>query len=103
MGCNSRSNRKAVVLEVLDEVCLVAVAEEYQAVEEASRKKSQAGNQRSSEGLHEPRPGTVPQCSSVLSPQDCREFRSVQSLLLRQPIHARIMLFGNPSLLKLLK
>jgi len=42
------------------QVCSVAVAEEYQAAEEASRKKSQADNRQSSERLSAPWPGTVP-------------------------------------------
>lgn len=49
------------------QVSLVAVAEGSQAVEEASRKKSRAGRQRSSEGLPAPCPGTVPRCFWVRS------------------------------------
>lgn len=58
MGCNSRSNRRAVALEVLDEVCLVAVAEASRAAEEASRRKNQADKQQSSE-LAMARPGPM--------------------------------------------
>ncbi|OXB73122.1 UNVERIFIED_CONTAM: hypothetical protein H355_012047 [Colinus virginianus] len=46
-----------------EEECSVAVAEESQAVEEGSRKRSRAGNQRSSEGLPQPGQG---QCCSAL-------------------------------------
>lgn len=43
----------------------MAVAEEYQAVEEASRRKSQADNQQSNERLSAPWPGTVLRCCLV--------------------------------------
>lgn len=98
MGCSSRSSRRAVGLEELDEVCSVAVAEEFQAVEEASRKKSQAGNQPSSE-MSAPGPGTV----WVLSPQGCHVSKNIPFPTLPSESEPKLCSFGRPSCFNLVE
>lgn len=70
----------------------MAVAEGSQAAEEASRRKSQADKQQSSElaGAGAGMPMGFP-------PQDCHVFKSVPFLLFRPSSWAQIMSFGSPS------